>query len=173
MTQNITQPLQFKSHIARLEMLMGANYILIPPVILNQLGGAGKGRYICTVNNKLQFQCGIMPLKKGSGYITINKKRLAEASLKTGDKVEITLELDNSKYGMKMPDELSELLKQDKEADQRFHALTPGKQRTIIYYILNVKRSQSRIDRAIMMMNNLKSLPKGKENMRGLLGLDL
>lgn len=34
-----------------------------------------------------------------------------------------------------MPEELEELLHQDEEGNRLFHALTPGKQRTLLYYI--------------------------------------
>jgi len=50
--------------------------------------------------------------------------------------------------------------------------LTPGKLRSIIDYIGQVKSSQLRIGRVLLMIGNLKKMPKDKVHMRGLPGLD-
>ena len=72
---------------------------------------------------------------------------------------------------MEMPPELAELLRQDEEGKTRFNQLTPGRQRYIIHYVSAVKSSQLRIDRAILLIENLKKLPKGKESFRETLGM--
>lgn len=87
------------------------------------------------------------------------------------DAVEATIELDNSKYGMEVPEELEALLEQDDEGARRFEMLTPGKQRYIIHYVSQVKSSQKKIDRAIILINNLKTLPEDEFSFRKLLGL--
>jgi uncharacterized protein YdeI (YjbR/CyaY-like superfamily) len=97
---------------------------------------------------------------------------LKELGLTIGDWVEVSLNPDNSKYGMPVPEELEELLHQDPEGERRFEMLTPGRQRYIIHYINQVKSSQLRIDRALLLIGNLKKLPEGKEDFRGMLGLD-
>ena len=162
----------FQTRIYLLEMLMNVNYLLIPMSVVKKLGGVSKSRLICTVNQQLTFQCGMVTLGKGQAYITINKKRMKELKIETGDVVDVTLVIDKSKYGMEMPIELSELLKQDPESNRRFHQLTPGKQRNIIYYVSTIKSSQGRIDRAIKLIGNLVNCPEGKENMRIILGVE-
>jgi uncharacterized protein YdeI (YjbR/CyaY-like superfamily) len=89
-----------------------------------------------------------------------------------GDEVIVSLQADTSEYGMEMPEELSELLSQDEEGNRRFHLLTKGRQRYIIHYVSSVKSTQLRIDRAIMLIENLKRLPPGKESFRAMLGLE-
>jgi uncharacterized protein YdeI (YjbR/CyaY-like superfamily) len=84
----------------------------------------------------------------------------------------VVLEKDESKYGMEVPPELAELLAQDPEGAARFEGLTPGKQRYIIQYVSTVKSSQLRIDRAFLLIGNLKRLPVGKESFRAMLGLE-
>ena len=76
-----------------------------------------------------------------------------------------TVELvpDESEFGMPVPEELDELFAQDEEGFRRFCGLSPGKQRNIIHFVSSVKNSQSRIDRALKLINNLKLLPEGKE----------
>ncbi len=121
-------------------------------------------RLICTINNSLSFQCGLVALGEGRAYINLSIKRMKQIGLKNGMEVFVQLEKDNSKYGFEMPDELNELLLQDNEAKRRFDLLTPGRQRYVIFYVSGVKSSQLKIDRAITLLENLKRLPEGKES---------
>ena len=157
----------FKSTIFRLDYLLGVHYIEIPKRVM--LNFSGK-RIICDLNNELSFQCGIVALGNGKGYITVNNKRLKQLELALGDAVSVNLKIDNSQYGMEVPLELKELLNQDKIGKKRFEQLTAGIQRYIIYYVSQVKNSQKRVDRAILLIENLKRLPVGKETFRELLG---
>lgn len=86
------------------------------------------------------------------------------------DEVSLELRLDNSKYGMEMPEELDALLEQDAEGAEFFESLSDGKKRYIIHYVASVKSSQLKIDRAIMLINNLKTMGD-KFDFRHLLGM--
>ncbi|MCX6296151.1 MAG: YdeI/OmpD-associated family protein, partial [Bacteroidetes bacterium] len=109
---------------------------------------------------------------KGNGYISINASRLKKLGLKFKDEVLVSLKKDESEFGMEVSEELKELLEQDEEGLRRFNMLTPGKQRYIIHYVNTVKSSQLRINRAIMLITNLKKTKEGKESFREMLGLD-
>ncbi|MEZ4803949.1 MAG: YdeI/OmpD-associated family protein [Bacteroidia bacterium] len=162
--------IEFQSHIGSLDYLLGVNYIFIPSNIVQKLGGFKAGRLICKANNTIEFQCGIVSLGEGNGYITLNKTRLKKLKLQTGDSITIRLEKDNSEYGMELSDELKELLSQDHEANLRFNALKPGMQRYIIFYVSQVKSPHLRLERALLLLNNLKQIPTGKETFRAILG---
>jgi len=69
-----------------------------------------------------------------------------------------------------MPEELEALLEQESEGARLFEALSDGKKRYIIHYVGSVKSSQLKIDRAIMLINNLKTMG-GKFDFRHLLGM--
>lgn len=161
--------INYKTHINKLPHLPG-NYVEVPAEVVEQLGGKFKVRLLCTINDKLSFQTGLVALGGGAGYINVNNKRLKQLGLAIGTEVQISLEPDNSEFGMEVPEELSELLAQDDEGKRRFDLLPPGKQRYIIYYVAGVKSSQLRIDRALLLINNLKQLPLGKESFREMLG---
>lgn len=161
--------LSFATYIRRLDKLK-LNYLEIPGEQVKQLGGTFNIRLLCRVNGAAPFQCGLVALGQGRGYITLSSKRMKALGLQLGDSVQVQLEEDKSEYGMEVPEELAELLRQDEEGARRFKLLPPGKQRYIIYYVAGVKSSQLRIDRAILLIENLKRLPEGKENFRALLG---
>ncbi len=166
----IMKPVEFKTTIEELQHLSG-HYFELSPSIIKKLGGKMSIRLVATVNKKLSWQCGPMALGKGSAYITISAKRMKELGVKPGDTIHISLAKDESKYGVDVPEELAELLKQDSEGEKRFHSLTPGMQRYIINHVGTVKSSRLRIDRAIMLIENLKKLKQGKETFREILGL--
>jgi len=161
--------MKFTSSISKLDHL-NTHYIEISAAVVKKLGGKFNVRLLCTLNNKLTFQCGIVALGEGKGYISINAKRLQELKLKKGDKVDVSLKEDGSEFGVEVPEELVEVFAQDQEGLKRFEKLVPGKQRFIIRHVAAVKSSQLKIERAIFIINNLKKLTPGKETFKGMMG---
>lgn len=146
------------------------HYLEVPTSIIKKLGGKFRGRYICTVNGGLNFSCGLVALGQGRGYISITKRRLKEINLAAGDRAAVVLTPDTSKYGMVVPEELKAVLKQDPQGKKRFDGLSPGRQRYILNYVGSVKNSDKRIERALLLIENLKLLPVGKESFAKMLG---
>jgi uncharacterized protein YdeI (YjbR/CyaY-like superfamily) len=73
-----------------------------------------------------------------------------------GDEVRVAVQRDESTYGLPVPEEMAEVLAQDKEGDKLFHALTRGKQRTLLYIVGSVKQSDKRIHRSLVIVKHLK-----------------
>lgn len=164
-------PIQFTTTIGRLNYLMNTHYLEVPAEVI-QAFGTLKIRLWCTVNGTVKWQCGLMALGQGRAYITVSTVRLKKLNAREGSQVHVALEPDHSEYGAEMPEELAELLRQDEEGRCRFEVLTAGMKRYIIQYVGAVKSSQLRIDRAILLIENLKRQPKGaKVHFRALLGL--
>ena len=135
------------------------HYLLVEREWLGPLALAGNiRRCTCTVNGKLKFHCSLMPSgrKKGSFFISINKANREKLGLKPGDEVDVVLVRDDSKYGMPMPAEFREVLRQDPEGKRFFEALTPGKQRTLLWYTVKFKSEERRIHTALSMIEHLK-----------------
>jgi len=72
------------------------------------------------------------------------------------DYVSFRLIEDTSEYGVEMPEEFQAVLDSDPDAFEIFEGFTPGKQRSLIYFILKIKASQTRIDKAILISENMK-----------------
>ena len=68
---------------------------------------------------------------------------------------------------MPMPEELGELLLIDELGSQYFHALTPGKQRALIYQVAKPKREATRLRKAVGILDYLKSV-RGKLDFKEL-----
>ena len=159
--------MEFTARLDNFNTRLWTFHVKVPKDIALELKEKGEKRVVATLNNTVTFQCAIMPAGDGVFFINVNKKIRDQLKIKEGSKVHVVLTKDDSEYGLPFPDELRELLKQDKEGDKYFHALTPGKQRNIIYAVNQVKNSELRIDRAMVMIEHLKK-NKGKLNFREL-----
>ena len=80
-------------------------------------------RVVCSLNGTETFNCALFA-SKGDYFLTLSKKLCDKLSLNVGDKVTIELAKDESKYGMPMPEEFAEVLRQDKEGQRLFSALS-------------------------------------------------
>lgn len=163
--------LEFETHTGILEHLPGMRYMFIPAAQVNAMGGGFNRRLVATVNGKVSWKCGLMSLGEGNAYISITQKRMKEAGIKDGDRISLRLEADHSPYGLDVPEELAAVFDGDPEGFSRFQRLKAGKQRYVINYVATVKNPDKRIERALLLINNLKMLPVGKEEFREMLGL--
>jgi len=149
--------MEFTSRIENFRNDLWGHHIKVPDAAADKFIDGDNRRVICTLNNTESFHCALMPGGKPGWFININKKTRDKLKLTEGDTVEVSLKKDHSKYGLPMPEELEEMLYQDEEGQNYFHALTKGKQRSLIYWCGNVKSSHIKLRRALVLMNHLKS----------------
>jgi uncharacterized protein YdeI (YjbR/CyaY-like superfamily) len=107
------------------------------------------------VNDKVKYHCAIHTDGSGGYRIMLNKEGCKKLGLTRGETIHVELEKDRSEYGVPIGEQLREVLDQNPEADKVFHGFTKGKQRTLIYWANNVKSSDIRIRRALVMTDHL------------------
>ena len=112
-------------------------------------------RVVCSINGGEPFQCALLPWGE-TFYIIVNKRKRDAIGIVAGDIVNVELVKDESKYGLPMPEEFAEVLKQDRPGDKLFHALTAGKQRSLIHMVLSIKNIDKRIHTALIIVEHLK-----------------
>ena len=88
--------------------------------------------------------------------ITFGKRYQKELGIFPNDYFQLQFFEDTSKYGVDVPEELEAVLDGDPEALQILESFTKGKIRSIIYMISRYKNSQTRIDKSLILCNNLK-----------------
>ena len=159
--------MEFTARLENFNTKLWTYHIKVPKPVAKHFLEQGDKRVICKLNETVEFQCAIMAAGDGVSFININKKLRDQLKLKEGSKVNVSLDKDKSKYGLPFPDELTEILAQDKEGNALFHKLTPGKQLNLIYGVGQVKNSDLRIQRALVMIEHLKK-NGGKINFRQL-----
>lgn len=150
--------MKFKSKLDRFATMLWDQHILVPYKAAQKFKDH---RIVCKLNEQVEYQCALTSKGDGTWFIRVNKEHRDKLKLKLGDEVQAEIWKDESKYGLPLPEEMEALLDQDPEFDDFFHTLTPGKQRTLLYVVGKPKSSQTRINKAIVICNHLKSR-KGK-----------
>jgi len=147
---------KFKTELVMSTTGSGWHFLIVKGEIVAKLGFEGKfKRIICTMNEGEGFQCALLPWGK-LFYIIVNKKKRDAIGIVAGDMVNVLLEKDESKYGLPMPEEFQEVLNQDPGGDRLFHALSEGKQRSILYLLSRSKDIDVRIHHALRVIDHLK-----------------
>lgn len=118
----------------------------------------GKRAKINASNNEksIVFYAHLKKETTGNYRIFFSKAKRDELNICVGDMVTFQLFKDESKYGVEVPEALDAVLLSDYDAYSIFEKLTPGKQRSIIYFIKRIKNVQTQVDKSILMTENLK-----------------
>ncbi|MBT8178084.1 MAG: YdeI/OmpD-associated family protein [Eudoraea sp.] len=94
---------------------------------------------------------------RGTGYFLMFGKQNQKAlGVFPNDYFQLQFFEDTSKYGVDMPEEFDAVLESDPEARELFESLTDGRKRGLIYAILRYKSTQTRIDKSLILCENLK-----------------
>ena len=150
-------PFKFSSPLERSTNKLWASHVHVPAGIAKQLTDSRTRRVLCTLIDAAPFQCAILHYKRGYPVISVNSNLRKKLRLEYGMRVAVCLTKDTSEYGLPLPEELKELFRQDDEGNDLFHALTRGKQRTLLYIVGSAKSGEKRIARAITVLNHLKA----------------
>ncbi len=131
-------------------------FIEVPKEIAHPFVDAGVSRVVALLNKEYPLHCALISRGELGYSLYFGKKHRKASGYEPGMELHIQLSADESQYGLPMPIELAELLEIDEEADEIFHSLTPGRQRTIIHMVGQAKREETRINRALRIVENLK-----------------
>ena len=129
--------------------------IVIPnEVAENFVNGKGAPRIMCSVKGNPEFPCALNP--RHGRYVIIASKQLIKKNKLLADvPFEISIRHD-PENGLRQPEELEAVLDQDEAASRAFSGLNDGYKRGYIYYINQAKSIDSRIKRALEIVNKLK-----------------
>ncbi|OAV44361.1 DUF1905 domain-containing protein [Lewinella sp. 4G2] len=114
-------------------------------------------RVIMQINGEGATHRALHPDGNGNYFILISKEIQKEHRVDDGEEIEITLRPDDSKYGMPLPEEVSELWAMDEEARRVFHLLTLGRQRSMLYLMGKPKGAATRVKKTVQIHEYLKS----------------
>lgn len=112
-------------------------------------------RVVCTLDHRETFNCALFP-SRGDYFLTLSKALRSRLGLEAGSKVTVELIPDTSKYGMPVPDEFAEVLRQDGKGRKLFDRLSPGDQRLMLKLVVFVKDVDRRIARSLAGIELLK-----------------
>lgn len=145
----------FESILGKLDSATWGLYFDIPKEVSDYFIDAGVKRFVYSFDNGKTIHRAMLPHGDGRYFLYVNKPLMKTLGYPIGAKVVISMEEDQSTYGMPMPEELQESLEAYDQANKYFHQLTPGKQRNLIYMVSNLKRVESRVKKAIQIVEFL------------------
>jgi hypothetical protein len=146
----------FIATLDRVDSNLYHTHIIIPKKIAEKYIDADNRRVICTLNASETYHAALMHAGNGDYMIMVNAQLRKKLRLNDGAEVQVSLRKDESEYGLPLPEEFKELLKQDIAGEELFHKLTMGKQRTLLYIIAKPKSSALRIRNGIVVLEHLK-----------------
>ena len=92
----------------------------------------------------------------GRFHFMMGKYTRKKLGLESNQAFDCMLSLEESRYGMDLPIELAEMMEVDPEGNEAFHRLTPGRQRSAIHFVAKAKQEITRVNRAVLVFDNLK-----------------
>ena len=105
--------------------------------------------------NELWFH-GAIQKRNGKHYMMFGKRYQKELGVFPNDYFKLQFFKDTSKYGVEVPEEFEAVMISDYDAYQLFESLTDGRKRGLIYAIARYKNPQTRIDKTLLLCENLK-----------------
>lgn len=111
---------------------------------------------VASFNRKELAFHGAIQKRNSNYYMTFGKRYQKELGVFPNDYFQLQFFEDDSKYGVEVPEEFEAVLESDPEAYQIFESFTRGKQRGLIYGIARYKNRLIRIDKTLMICENLK-----------------
>ena len=141
--------------IKQLEKRKGGYFFLkIDSGIVDQFKDGRRTRFICTLENQLNFQCGLNNLGDGNFFIILSRKNLESIDKQLGDTIHFHLIEDPNPLGVEIPEVLEALLDQDQQLKERLDNLTLGKKRNVIHQMKRIKDIDKQISRTIELINS-------------------
>ena len=137
----------------------GSHYsLLLPEEIIKPFfeKSLKRVKVIATFEDKELLFHGAIQKRHDEHYMLFGKRYQKELGIFPNDYFQLQFFEDDSKYGAEMPEELDAVLRSDDEVFQIFDSFTAGKKRGIIYMIARYKNSQTRIDKSILVCENIK-----------------
>lgn len=136
----------------------GMHSVHIPDEIVSLFLEHGQKRVkvVATFEDKrIEFYAALNKYQ-GQYLIMFSKNNQKALGLFPNDYFQLQFFEDTSKYGVEVPEEFEAVMLSDHEAYQIFESFTKGKQRGLIYGIARYKNSQTRIDKTLLICENLK-----------------
>lgn len=149
-----TRNFSFETKLSEIDHLFIKTVIILPAQVVQKLP---KGRVrVKGKANGAPFALAVQNLKDGSRYFSVSASLRKAANVRPGSKVKVSFQIvDPDK--LDIPEELEAVLAQDDLAREAWDKLTTGYQRSLIHYVTSVKNVDSRIKRAIDLMNRAKA----------------
>ncbi|HEX8428419.1 YdeI/OmpD-associated family protein [Hymenobacter sp.] len=133
---------------------MPTQIVVVPPLVVDALGGKTVKRVIGTLNN-YPVRLGLLPLPGSGRYLMINKDVCRAAGIQLGQHVSVSLAPDPNPDAVDLPEELAEALAAWPEAETRFNECSASHRRAMAQHVGSAKQAETRARRAVELAERL------------------
>lgn len=158
--------ISFEEKLGKFDFNHWSYHIPVPDAIAAQMMDENHRRVLIWIKDSGPYHMALMKAKE-CWYVLVNQELRKKMELDEERTFEVKIDRDHSEFGHDVPDEFQVLLDQDEEGNNHFRALTPGKQRSLIFIVTTVKNSESRMRKSLAIIHHLK-LAKGKLDFKQL-----
>ena len=148
---------EFKAITRFTEKQFGAWYLEMEEGASSKLGVPPNSRVIMRLGEE-EIHRALRRSANGYEYVGLSIAMVKKMGLRENAEIEIALKVDTSEYGMDFPEEMQEVMDQDPEGKSLFERLTPGLQRGFLHYVSSAKGIDTRIKRALHLMQRVREL---------------
>jgi antitoxin component of MazEF toxin-antitoxin module len=134
----------------------GMHVLYLPETEALRFIEKGEKRVLAILNNKVELHCALVREKAAGFCIMISARVMKELGVRSGDTVRVHLQSDQSPLQFSVPEELQEVLNTDEGAKNVFDTLTDGRKRGLAALVLQVKSTDKRIERSLVIAEKLK-----------------
>ncbi len=146
----------FETVLDRLQTRLRQHYFEVPEQIAKKVLEQGSRRVEVEIKG-LWFRRALISVSEIGFVILIGKDLMKQLKLEPGDIVHMLLRADAEPDFLDVPEEFQAVLDTDADADARFHSLTLGMKRSLMKYVTQAKRSETRIKRSLQLAEKLKT----------------
>ncbi len=137
--------------------MYGYHCLVVPPAVAAEMKARKLRRLTGTLNGvpfdlALQSRAG-----EATRYLGLSRQTLRALKARVGDAVMVVCQPDETPDEVALAEELYEVFQLEPEAAARFHALTPGRRRSLAYYVSSAKGIDTRIKRAMELAYKLRT----------------
>ena len=133
------------------------------PIDLKKAWPMWKSRRVFGEINGFPFKTALIPGTKGQGQVLIvNKKMLAGAHVRAGERALIKLTPDLGEVVIDLPAEFAKILKSDRSLKRFFDGMSPSMRKGFTNFIGDAKSAQTRQKRAEAMAESLMLAMEGE-----------
>jgi hypothetical protein len=144
---------QFTGPLENVKKALIHTVIYLPDEVMKTLP-AQRHRVKGTMNG-VPFALAIQYRKEGNSFFIVGNALRKSIKAKPGDQVMVSFRIVDPEK-VDMPEELEAVLAQDEEGMRAWSEITIGLQRSLIIYINGVKNVDSKIKRALFIVNKAK-----------------
>jgi hypothetical protein len=133
----------FSGTLERMEGVGTWIFVEVPFDVEKAFGSAGQVKVKGTVNSAA-FRSSLMPSGEGTHFLVVNKSLRDKARADVGDKVRVTVELDQAPRTIEAPPDLVRALAKNKAAQAAWEAFAYSHRKAYIDWIVEAKQDETR-----------------------------